>query len=253
MSRDESGRILAAAALLRARLGPGFPMSQLSRPAGMSRATLYRRLAKDPTLAEQLERLRSEGAADLRADLVRAAAALLADVGPREFSMDAVAARAGCSTATVYRHFSGRDLLLGEVLRASVPTQSLRQILDGDGPIEQVLVCFVERQLQTLREHPHLLRMMWFADAEHLHAMRKIRRDEERVSIALTAFFDRMRGHVPLRPLSSRQLAVGLFGSVVAAMIVERMQDSSERADAPSIVSIFLYGVLQPSTERKCS
>ncbi len=251
MSLGDSGRILAAAAQLRARLGPGFPMSRLARPAGLSRATLYRRLAADPKLAAELARLRSEGAADVRSDVLRAAVGLLADVGLSQFSMDAVAARAGCSTATVYRHFPQRDLLLREVLRDSLPTLPLRQILDGEGSIEQVLVRFVDHQLCTLREHPHLLRMMWFAEPEHLREMRKVRRDEERVSIALTAFFDRMRSQAPLRPLASRQLAIGLFGSVVAAMIVERMQDSGERADATSIVEMFLHGVLLPAAERK--
>src|SRR5262245_6857021 len=112
MSQEEAKRIVAAACRLRAREGPGFPFTLLARPAGMSRATLYRRLAADGALAREIERIRTEGARSPREELLRAATMLLAEKGLSGLTMDAVAERAGFSAATLYRHFEDRDKLV---------------------------------------------------------------------------------------------------------------------------------------------
>src|SRR4051812_3525669 len=105
MSQDEARRLVVAAQRVRAREGPGFPVARLARPAGMSRATLYRRLAADRALAAEVERIRRDGARNPRQEFLRAATTLLAEKGLAALTMDATAARAGFSVATPYRCF----------------------------------------------------------------------------------------------------------------------------------------------------
>lgn len=56
---------------------------------------------------------------DLRAALIAASFALLAEVGLRRFSVAEVARRAGVSSAAPYRHFPDRDHLLSAVSSAA--------------------------------------------------------------------------------------------------------------------------------------
>lgn len=253
MSCDGADRVLAAAHKLRQQRGPGFALSLLARPSGMSRATLYRRLAGDSKLAADVRRIREEGARSPRDELIRAATALLAETGIAGLQMDAVAARAGYSTATLYRHFQHREALIRQVLRSSLPAQSLQLLLNQTGPPEEVLVQFVAAQLTALREQPHLLRILLCSDQEHVRAIGRLRRDEERVSVALIAFFDRTRAQVRWANLSSERLATALFGQVLAAVIAERLHDRLGPPDAREIVTLFLGGALKPSQERSAT
>lgn len=52
----------------------------------------------------------------IRAEIVRAATSLFAEVGVSGTTIAAVAARAGVSTGNVYRYFEGKDQLFAEVL-----------------------------------------------------------------------------------------------------------------------------------------
>ena len=253
MSCEGSDRILAAAHRLREQRGPGFALSLLARPAGMSRATLYRRLATDRKLAAELRHIREDGATSPREELIRAATALLAETGIAGLQMDAVARRAGYSTATLYRHFQHREALIRQVLRSSLPAQSLQQILTQPGPPEEVLAQFVDSQLATLREHPHLLRILLGTDADHVRAMSRLRRDEERVSVALIAYFERARAQVGWADVSPERLAAALFGQVLAAVIAERLHERMGSPDAREIVALFLGGALKRTSERNAT
>lgn len=58
------------------------------------------------------EPFRSRQRAFREREIVSAAEAVLADVGCRAFTMNAVAARLGVSKATLYQHFRSREELL---------------------------------------------------------------------------------------------------------------------------------------------
>ena len=60
--------------------------------------------------------LRAEQAEQTRDRIVRAAVDLLSEADPGDLSMNEVAARAGVSVRTVYRHFATRDELLDGVI-----------------------------------------------------------------------------------------------------------------------------------------
>lgn len=250
MSQDEARRIVAAAHRLRAREGPGFPLAQLAKPSGMSRATLYRRLAADPALHAEVEHIRTHGARSPREELLRAAAALVAERGISGLTMDAVAERAGLSTATLYRCFADRDGLVREVLRSTLSAEPTRRTLDAGGALEEVLARFVEALLARLRDQPHLLRLILFGDQEDVRALRRLRRDEERLSIAVIALLDRPEHRARLREVGPHRLMASLMGQVLGAVVVHRAHEGSPPPDAETIVTLFLHGACSQAPPR---
>lgn len=56
-----------------------------------------------------------------RAKVLAAATAILVEAGPRAVTVDAVAERSGVAKSTLYRHWSSRQELLIDVMRANVP------------------------------------------------------------------------------------------------------------------------------------
>lgn len=56
-----------------------------------------------------------------RAKVLDAATAILVEAGPRAVTVDAVAERSGVAKSTMYRHWSSRQELLVDVMRANVP------------------------------------------------------------------------------------------------------------------------------------
>lgn len=244
MSHDDESRIVTAARRLREREGPHFPVSALAKPAGVSRATLYRRLAACPELRAQVERIRTEGGLSPREELLRAAAELLADKGLAGLTMEAIAARAGLSVATLYRCFSDRDGLVREVIKGSLSGEAMRRTLDDQGSLEEVLLRLVEAAMERIRDKPHIVRFMLFGAEEDVRALRRLRRDEERVSIALAAFFERPENRTRLRPISPKKLVALLMGQVVGAAILARTHEDTGTIDARTLVQLFLHGVL---------
>lgn len=87
---------------------------------------------------------------DARADetILEAAAAVLAEQGPAGFTVDAVAARAGCGKATIYRRWPSRaHLLLDTTNLATV------QMVDPDtGSVRDDLVALVKYLTVKMRD-----------------------------------------------------------------------------------------------------
>ncbi len=163
--------------------------------------------------------------------------------------MDAVAERAGFSTATLYRCFGDRDGLVREVVRGSPSAAPVQAALLEDGPFAEVLVRFVEAMMARLRDQPHLLRLLLFADAEEIRELRSLRRGEERMSLALLGLFERRGERERLRPVKPERLAAALMGQVVGALLFQRLH--GEAPDAKAIVALFLRGAQRPVREEE--
>jgi AcrR family transcriptional regulator len=241
MSQTDAERILSAARRLRTHHGGGFSLTELARPAGLSRATLYRRLTADPNLAAEIERLRKEGSRNPREEFLRAATTLLTEGGISALTMEAVAARAGLSTATLYRTFADRDTLLRETFKTVLPAEPLRQLLVADGPMVLVLERFVDGLIHRMRERPYLLRFLLLRTPDDIQELRKLRRDEERMSTGLVAFFERHSAE--FRPLSPRQLAASLMGQVLGSLLFQKSHEGFQLPEAKMIVDSFLHGM----------
>lgn len=242
---DERGRIVAAAQRLRERQGARFTKAQLARTAGLSRATLYRRLAHDRALANAIDRVRSVAAGATRDELRAAAIALLNERGLSSLTMESVAARAGLSTATLYRHFESREALLREVVREASSPAPLYEALASEGTVEAVLVRFVELALARMRANPHLLTLVLVGDPEQVRALKQLRRREERLSVAALEFFRRDDVRAQLAPVPPEQHLGALMGLVLGALTFPRLSPEAAAPDARALVRSFLYGALR--------
>jgi AcrR family transcriptional regulator len=100
---------------------------------------------------------RSARAQRTRARIFDVAAALLAERG-YDFTLEDVAAAAGTTRMTVYRHVGGRDELLTTLLlRASNDlAQELRVVLDREAPFVDRIVDALVLMVDTVRSAPYL-------------------------------------------------------------------------------------------------
>ena len=73
---------------------------------------------------------------ELRARVMDAAVALCAEVGPKDFSLDLVAKRAGASRATIYRAFGDRYALLERALEEAYAELATAPAPSSSEPLE---------------------------------------------------------------------------------------------------------------------
>ncbi|NDK37288.1 TetR/AcrR family transcriptional regulator [Pseudoxanthomonas gei] len=88
---------------------------------------------------------------------------LMAEQGFR-ISMDAVAARAGCSKQTLYSHFGSKQELMRSVMQEHLD-MATAQLDDGQGDIRTVLLAFAVEHLQRLSD-PHVVTTCQLLSAE---------------------------------------------------------------------------------------
>jgi AcrR family transcriptional regulator len=150
-------RILAEA---RARLATGAVPTpdELAAAVGISRSTYYRLVGGSHRAFLQEAGYVAEP--DARARLLDAAAALLDEVGLARLLMDAVAARAAVSRATLYRLFPGKVELLAALAESRAPLVALDRFLAAaaDRPPAAVLPELVTAALPRLLAQRGVLR-----------------------------------------------------------------------------------------------
>src|SRR3954470_3539809 len=99
------------------------PLEGVARRAGVSRSTLFRRIRDRETLEAAV---RGAGVdpghrPTVRERAIAAAASLIVAGGVGALTVEEVAQRAGCATASLYAQFEGRDGLLVAVLEQHAP------------------------------------------------------------------------------------------------------------------------------------
>jgi AcrR family transcriptional regulator len=89
---------------------------------------------------------------DARADevIITAAADVLAELGPAGFTVDAVAARAGCGKATIYRRWPSRAALMIETACLATPEVEM----PDTGSLREDLVALTSGLLRKMRDTP---------------------------------------------------------------------------------------------------
>lgn len=219
---------------------PTWTMADLARRAGISRATLYRRYASRDAV---LDALAAAGSAPkgVRERALDALARVAGRVGPAGVTMEAVAADAGCSVATLYRTFGTRD----DLLTAFAETRSpLATVIDLQGDpslaVRDALVAVAERVLTHASEQRHLLPVAFSPDPEATPLTAHLRDLERRGRTALTSFFAARRASGEVR--GEPDLLTSTFLGMVLArvLLTPATMDASEQA--PAIVDLFLYG-----------
>ena len=121
----ESGRDVAAV-----------PLEEIARRAGISRATLYRRIGSRRALNDAVRAAGIDpgGRPAVRERAVAAAAGIVRERGLAALTLDAVAAGADCSVPSLHSQLGGREGLLAALFERYSPLPRVEQILAGPSP-----------------------------------------------------------------------------------------------------------------------
>jgi TetR/AcrR family transcriptional regulator, mexJK operon transcriptional repressor len=118
-------QVMSAARVVR-REDPAAPIDEISRRAGVSRATFYRHFGSRASL---LESVAHEPRPSAGTRILAAAADMLASSSLADLSMDRLAAASGVSRGTLYRLFPGKAALLRGLFDAYAPFDAVRAVL----------------------------------------------------------------------------------------------------------------------------
>jgi AcrR family transcriptional regulator len=115
------------------------PLDEIAKRAGISRATLFRRIGSRRALDEALRAAGTEpgGRGSVRERAMAAAADLIGEVGLGGLTLDMVATRADCSVQSIHSRFGGRDGLLTAVFDRYSPAPAAEQAIQAADSLEE--------------------------------------------------------------------------------------------------------------------
>ena len=164
-------------------------------------------------------------AGDLAAELLKAAAALVAERGPQRFSLREVARRAGVSEAAPYWHFASKEALLAGVAEqgftalATLMADVRRRVKHPRRQLQELGVAYVQFALA----HPSHLRVMFGPEIhdKSAHPSLKLAADRAFGLLVSTISEGQRTGHV--RDGDPEELAVSAWALVhgLSALIVD--------------------------------
>lgn len=160
-SADTTPQVILRAANGVLERDPNAPLSEVTRAAGVSRATFYRHFR---SRAELLAALDIQPDPDSRQRILGAAAELIGRDGLRGMSMDELATRAGVSRASVYRLFPGKSALFEALLTENSPFDEIERIFTemADQPASRVLPAAAQAITTVAAPRIGLLRSIFF-------------------------------------------------------------------------------------------
>jgi AcrR family transcriptional regulator len=172
MARPVSTPEVVAAALRAAeKLGKDVadvPVAMIATEAGTSRSTLLRRFGGSRTALNDAVRAAGVdpgGLPPVRTRAVDAAASLISESGLAAATLEAIAARAGCSVYSLHAVFGGRDELMGAVFEHHSPIHDIEEYLARPGgDFSEVVRGFHRTVANALTREPRVLPAV-FAEA----------------------------------------------------------------------------------------
>ena len=141
-------------------------MQEVSRAAGISRATFYRHFRSRDELIHELA---VDPDPATRDRVLETALDLVGRHGLAALSMDELGATAGVSRATVYRLFPGKPALFREVVRAFSPLEVVVETLSGlqARPPEEVMPAIAMAAARGLRGRMGVVRAVFMEVSGH--------------------------------------------------------------------------------------
>lgn len=203
-------------------------MAQLAEAAGVSRATLYRRVPSREALAQRLRALGVEPGAELgdptRERILEATRTLIDELGLR-FTIEQVAERAGVGPATVYRSFRDREGLLRAFFDERSPRRlALVQLRDLDAPVEPTLQAFMAGLLRFAVTHPGLARLVLLSEGDDAAEIERLRKGGASTAGRLVGYLEAQIERGVLAPADPWLLAASLLGTaMVSSLLLPRL------------------------------
>jgi len=216
-------------------------MGQLAEAAGVSRATLYRRVPSREVLAQRLRAQGVEPGAELgdptRERILDATRALIDGQGLR-FTIEQVAERAGVGPATVYRGFGDREGLLRAFFDERSPRRlALTQLRDLEAPVEAALQGFVAALLRFVVSHPGVARLAILSEGADAAELERVRKGSSGTTGRLVGYLEAQIERGVLAPADPWLLAASLLGaSLGASLLVPRLIGGAGRRVAARLV-----------------
>jgi len=136
------------------------PLDAIAEHAGLSRATLYRRIGSRAALEDAIRAAGIDpgGRPDVRERATEAAADLIEEGGLAALTLEAVSERAECSVRALHTQVGGRDGLLAAVFERYSPLPGIERAMAGESmPLEQGLRAIYGTILDTALARPGLL------------------------------------------------------------------------------------------------
>jgi AcrR family transcriptional regulator len=227
---------------------PGWTMTSLALAAGVSRATLYRRFPSRQAIVAALARS-GDAPADLPNRVFDAIEEVAARNGIAATTIADVAEAAGCSVATVYRHFASREGLLSAYAAARTPRALLGELtIDPSGPLRELLQVLASHAVAHLSAHLPALGLAFAPGPEerpivaHLRALEAEGRTQLAGWLALRVEAGELRG-------DPSALARAFVGMVAASVLARDGGDAPDpTGESDGIVDLFLDGCARHGT-----
>ena len=215
-------------------------------------------MSRTATRAGRRRPANAPAVASLGDELLKAAAALVAERGPQGFSLREVARRARVSEAAPYWHFAGKEALLagvaeeGFVALAALMAEVCERVKDPDRQLQELGVAYVRFALA----HPSHLRVMFGPEIRDKNARPTLKAAGDRAfGLLVSAISDGQRaGRV--QQGDTEELAVAAWALVhgLSALIIDgqlRRRVPNERAAqrlATKVTKLLQMGLTRQSS-----
>lgn len=239
----------AAAGLYREHAAE-FTLDDLCKHAGLSRATLYRRIgSKEKLLKQMFEEglIAHEPDRDIDGRIFAATRIVVASHGFIACTMEQIAKESGLGVATLYRHFNDKENLLKSFIAQLKPMLAINAVLlNEQGNLEDDLIQLVDIALKFLSENQDLVKILFsFQSAERAY-LASIRKDtgttfdQIRTYLAKQQKLGNLRQDLPPQELAMSLNALLLQYALFAPIHMRRTLDVKK--DSKTIVRLFLQG-----------
>ncbi len=242
--------ITQAAVKLFDECGADFTLDQLQSMAGVSRATLYRRIGSKEKLLRQIA---DDGLISLDAELgveekiFTATRAVVVQHGFIACTMEQIADEAGLGVATLYRRFKDKKNLLASFAAQIKPVLAALTVLDeGQDDVEQGLTHIVSTALTYLDANQSLVKIMFSWQSAERAYLTSIRQESTSTLNQIGKYITRQQELGNLRQdISAKDLALSLSGLLFQYAIfspVHLARPLDVKSDSKTIVKLFLNG-----------
>jgi len=240
--------IIGAAQTLLETVGEGFTMEQLEHQAGVSRATIYRRVGNKEKLLERLAAERGETYAreDIRFTILRAAREVFGREGLVAATVDQIATEAGVGVATVYRHFGDKETLVKTFIKEMTPKHAVRELaLNPSEDVQADLENLVGAVLPFFYENRNIFRIVLMGNERDRQYLQGLRKRSDSTQDRMAEYFKVQLKAGRLKPVAKPdELALALIGMVIAYGVLGPLHQGRKLEDINAtsklIVRLFL-------------
>lgn len=240
--------IFDAARTLLSNIGEAFTMEQLEAKAGISRATIYRRVGTKEMLLKRLAEAR--GATfekpDVRLSILKAVRTILAREGLSATTMEQIAEEANVGVATVYRHFGDKDRLIRTFIDEMTPKTTVRALaLHSTEDVAADLEKIVGAILSFFYPNRDLFRLVFMGSETERRYLESLRERSDSSLGRLTSYFQSQLDAGRLNAAGEpSELALALMGMVLAFAVFGPLHYGTALTDPERtgklIVNLFL-------------